>query len=256
MAPSTFASAAAGNVSSSQRDNPSDWYVLSRARGRDLHVPKHATHYAHKRRTIDFHAIRVPDFMLTRSFNRSRRTNGATQTFRRPSGAATTPSAAHSTDPLAHQQPPRYVPPHRNGTVVDTRYTKDQMLDLFKAQQSVDGGLSDGLPDLFVGGWQPDVPNGTSASWGRTEHHRDTQPGPDICWNRDGTNEPMGLIEMDDEEREVCSRSLCANTKSGFRRLTRSSDVLCVGQHAYQAAHNQQGEFASQWSAWSKSVNF
>lgn len=43
----------------------------------------------------------------------------------------------------------------------------------------------------------------TSASWGRSEQSRDSQPAPDICWDRDGTLEPLGLIEMDDEEREV-----------------------------------------------------
>jgi PERQ amino acid-rich with GYF domain-containing protein len=99
---------------------------------------------------------------------------------------------------------PRYVPPHRNGTLTDTRYSKEQLLDLYKAQLSSEGGLRDGLPNLYVGGWQPDLSNGaTSASWGRSEYSRDSQPAPDICWDRDGTVEPLGLIEMDDEEKEV-----------------------------------------------------
>lgn len=107
-------------------------------------------------------------------------------------------------DPSSAQAPPRYVPPHRNGAVADTRYSKDQLLDLFRAQQSSESGLSDGLPGLYVGGWQPDISNGaTSAGWGRTEQSRDGQPGPDICWDRDGTVEPLGLGDMDDEEREV-----------------------------------------------------
>lgn len=112
-------------------------------------------------------------------------------TTQQPEGAATS-------------QPPRYVPPHRNGTHNDTRYSKDQLLDAFRSQQSVDGGLKDGLHGLYVGGWQPDITNGaTSAGWGRAEHSRDAQPAPDICWDRDGSVEPLGLAEMDEEEREV-----------------------------------------------------
>ena len=84
------------------------------------------------------------------------------------------------------------------------RYSKDQLLDFFKAQQSADGGLKDGLTNLYVGGWQPDMANGTSsAGWGRTEHSRDPQPGPDVCWDRDGGIEPLALYDMDDEEKEV-----------------------------------------------------
>ena len=137
--------------------------------------------------------------------NRARR-NGATQTFRRPSGANHLSSINPPSDgPAAAANPsPRYVPPHRNGNVNDTRYSKDQLLDLFKAQAGMDGGLRDGLPNLYVGGWQPDMANGaTAAAWGRSEQARDNQPGPDICWDRHGNVEPLGLTDMDEEEREV-----------------------------------------------------
>lgn len=111
--------------------------------------------------------------------------------------------------PTPSQPPPRYVPPHRNGTLTDTRYSKEQLLDLYKTQQSSDGGLRDGLPSLYIGGWQPDAPNGVSTgSWGRSDTSRDSQPGPDICWDRDGSIEPLGLVEMDDEEKEVGSTTL------------------------------------------------
>ena len=100
--------------------------------------------------------------------------------------------------------PPRYVPPHRNGTLTDTRYSKSQLLDLYRSQQTSDGGLRDGLPSLYVGGWQPDTANGAhSAGWSRNEHNRESQPGPDLCWERDGGVEPLGLTEMDDQEREL-----------------------------------------------------
>jgi len=84
------------------------------------------------------------------------------------------------------------------------RYSKDQLLEFFKSQQGADGGLKDGLNGLYVGGWQPDAATGaSSAGWGRPEHGRDSQPGPDICWDRDGSIEPLALANMDDEEKEV-----------------------------------------------------
>lgn len=84
------------------------------------------------------------------------------------------------------------------------RYSKDQLLDLFRSQQSSEIGLEDGLSDLYVGGWQPDAMNGaTTPGWGRTDHSRETQQGPDVCWDRDGNIDPLGLQDMDEEEREV-----------------------------------------------------
>ncbi|KAK0893030.1 kinesin-like protein [Friedmanniomyces endolithicus] len=113
--------------------------------------------------------------------------------------------------PASAQPPPRYVPPHRNGTgtLGDMRYSKDQLLDFFKTQQGADGSLKDGLNGLYVGGWQPDMATGaSSAGWGRPEHGRDSQPGPDICWDRDGGIEPLAMANMDDEEKELFSTSV------------------------------------------------
>ena len=73
-------------------------------------------------------------------------------------------------------------------------------------QLGVDGGLTDGLSDMYIGGWHPDTANGVgSSSWGRNDQNRENQPGSDVCWDRDGSVEPLGLVEMDDEEREVCA---------------------------------------------------
>lgn len=147
--------------------------------------------------------MRVMEQPLIACAFRPRRTNGATQTFRRPSGATTnTPTTVQQTEPLA-SLPPRYVPPHRNGTLPDTRYGKEQLLDLYKAQQSAEGGLSDGLQGLLMGGFHPDVANGTASGWARVEQSRDSQPGPEACWEKDGSVVPLGLTDMDDDEREV-----------------------------------------------------
>lgn len=86
-----------------------------------------------------------------------------------------------------------------------------------------------------MGGWQPDTANGSaSASWGKGEHSREAQLGPDICWDRDGNTEPMGLIDMDEEEREVWS---CIVTINIGAMLTCRVAVLNVGQHTTQAAY-------------------
>ena len=147
--------------------------------------------------------------MLTISTSRARRPNGATQTFRRTSNAVNTSTAAPQNienlpNPAVSSQPPRYVPPHRNGTVSDPRYSKNQLLDLYRQQQSADESLQEDLQNLYIGGWQPNGQNGApAAGWGRNDASREQPPGPDVCWDDDGTYEPLALTEMDDEEREV-----------------------------------------------------
>ena len=118
--------------------------------------------------------------------------------------------------------------------MTDTRYSKEQLLDLYKVQQSSDGGLRDGLASLYVGGWQPDVPNGVATgSWGRSDNSRDSQSGPDICWDRDGSIEPLGLLEMDDEEKEVWFAKWI---KFAEQRAALTMDIalLVVCQHSPQ----------------------
>jgi PERQ amino acid-rich with GYF domain-containing protein len=42
-------------------------------------------------------------------------------------------------------------------------------------------------------------------AWGKSDSARDAQPSADVCWDSDAGIEPLGLIEMDDEEKEVRS---------------------------------------------------
>jgi hypothetical protein len=152
--------------------------------------------------------LELPAHVLTISTSRARRPNGATQTFRRTSNAVNTSATApQNTEnlpiPAVSSQPPRYVPPHRNGTVNDPRYSKNQLLDLYRLQQT-DDGLQEDLQNLYIGGWQPNGQNGApAAGWGRNDASREQPPGPDVCWDDDGNYEPLALTEMDDEEREV-----------------------------------------------------
>jgi PERQ amino acid-rich with GYF domain-containing protein len=107
-----------------------------------------------------------------------------------------------ATNEVALSQSARYVPPHRNGTASDTRYTKEQLFDLYRSHHP---SLKEGLPNLYIGGWQPDSNNSTSVTWGKSDSARDSQPSADVCWDSDAGTEPLGLLEMDDEEKEVCS---------------------------------------------------
>ena len=171
--------------------------------------------------------------MLTISTSRARRPNGATQTFRRTSNAVNTSTAAPQNtenipNPAVSSQPPRYVPPHRNGTVSDPRYSKNQLLDLYRQQQSADESLQEDLQNLYIGGWQPNGQNGApAAGWGRNDASREQPPGPDVCWDDDGTYEPLALTEMDDEEREVgiYRWSICFNPGHWTNTLTSSSPL-------------------------------
>ncbi|KAH8723650.1 hypothetical protein GQ44DRAFT_740880 [Phaeosphaeriaceae sp. PMI808] len=134
---------------------------------------------------------------------RARRTNGATQTFRRPSHATSlSGSTAHSTsrDVPASSQIPHML----ESTSVDGRFSRDQLTHLFKTQRESDD-LADGLSSLSMGAWDPHATNGVSAtSWGRNnEHGKDVQSGVDQCWDRHGSIEPLSLTDLTDDEREV-----------------------------------------------------
>lgn len=147
-------------------------------------------------------------------FDRARRANGATQTFRRPSHA-TTPSGstnqAHSRDTsgVSASNSGVYVPPHaqtgRNGAPVEGRYPRDQLMDLYR-YQTESGDIRDDLSGLFVNGWEPNMSNGAvSTSWGRRDEHASQgQSGVDSCWDKDGTKYPLSLEDMTEDEKEVC----------------------------------------------------
>ena len=141
------------------------------------------------------------------------RTNGATTTFRRSSGAANLSQRGEANQTNSHPSPSAgsvYVPPHlnsnyqpsfgRNGLSAETRYSKEQLLDIFRAQQDKSAPK---LDDLFIDGWSPHLANGTgNGGWAKIEEHKDLN-GPEICWNYDGNVRPLGLMPMTDEEREV-----------------------------------------------------
>jgi PERQ amino acid-rich with GYF domain-containing protein len=138
--------------------------------------------------------------------------NGATQTFRRPSLAT---NFSHSRD--NHQSSvstptssAAYIPPHlnssyqsRNGSAGDSRYSKEQLLNIYKSQRE-SGTLGKNVEDFFVADWNPhEETPAVNGAWGKREDPKDTPLGPGVCWDREGQFEPLGLTDMNDDEKEV-----------------------------------------------------
>ncbi|KAL1650051.1 kinesin-like protein [Diplodia intermedia] len=196
MAPSTFASAAAGSNSTAnatRNDSTGEWSVHPPlCPPRDICPPTAPPIPAAAVSALSVAGNRAADVP------RARRANGATQTFRRPSHATTLSNAASTNA----SSPGVYVPPHRNGTAAaEIRYPKDSLLSLFR-QVPLDS--TDGLDGLYAGGWEPQSLNGMSGgAWGRShEHGKENPPGPDVCWDREGTMQPLALTDMTEEEKE------------------------------------------------------
>ncbi|EEQ31468.1 GYF domain-containing protein [Microsporum canis CBS 113480] len=158
------------------------------------------------------------DVMNSGEWSRNRM-NGATQTFRRPS-VATNPS--HSRE-NAQQAPSNtsnpsgaaYIPPHLNSNYQsarsgnDSTYSKEQLLNLYKNQRgSKDWGKS--ISGYFMGDWNPRSERPpTNGSWGKQDDSKDNNAaGPEICWDHKGQSEPLGLMDMNDEEKELFSTSV------------------------------------------------
>lgn len=91
---------------------------------------------------------------------------------------------------------------NRNGASTESRYSKDQLLDLFRTQER-DGFSSTNVNNLFVDGWNPGAVNGTNnGGWGKRDDNKEAA-GPDICWDHEGTINPISLQKMSEEEEEV-----------------------------------------------------
>ena len=164
---------------------------------------------------------------------RSRRTNGATQTFRRSSLAASssTPNAREGSTASSNI----YIPPHiassRNGIPAEARYSKDQLLDLLKQQQEAISHAQD-LSALLVGGWDSRGTNSTNHDHSVREGGLNGLPqGVEICWEHSGGIQPLGLIEMTEDEKEVWkSSSVSLIGTNGLAAF------LFIGEFAIEAA--------------------
>lgn len=128
--------------------------------------------------------------------DRTRRVNGtSSSSTRRPSLSTT---LTHPTTPLSSGSSNVYHPPHhynRQGAGANTTYGKEELLNIFKSQES-SGGLGK-VSDLL----ETELNGSGSGGWGRSGD--EAINGVELCWEKDGGLKPIGLDEMTEEEREV-----------------------------------------------------
>ncbi|KAJ6788776.1 hypothetical protein PWT90_06355 [Aphanocladium album] len=135
---------------------------------------------------------------------RDGRSANGTMTFRR---ASTTPigqtmQTAPPTD-LAAQPTSAETTAVSNLEVEPSRYTKDDLLDVFRAQK-----LNEDPSRLFIPGWDPSNINGNSGrGWGKSnENHIPQEPG--ACWDQNGETAPMALQDYSLDEKEAFSTDI------------------------------------------------
>jgi PERQ amino acid-rich with GYF domain-containing protein len=108
--------------------------------------------------------------------------------------SSTTPFAKSSSG----SAPPTEAPPQSSTN--SERYGKNQLLDIFRAQESLEASNRD-VAGLFAPNWNPHS-NGTNGrGWG--VHDSRDNNGPDVCWDNNGSVHPIGLDEMTESEKEV-----------------------------------------------------
>ena len=128
-----------------------------------------------------------------RSANRS--SNG-TLTFRRSS---TTPNAQSSSQGDSALLTPNMETSDQAG---DTRYAKNQILEVYNQHQAPDPPNGD-VNVILDPNWDPVHSNGTSGrGWIRSSDSGDTH-GPYGCWDQNGDQRPIALEAMTDSERLV-----------------------------------------------------
>lgn len=104
-------------------------------------------------------------------------------------------------NPTAETQASQYSTYSTYEHAINARYEKSQLLDIFKAREI--SAFSDrGVSGLFADNWDPGNANGTNGrGWGMHDG-RDTH-GPDVCWDSNGSVQPISLEEMTESERSV-----------------------------------------------------
>lgn len=166
------------------------------------------------RRVID--RIQPPDLIIYVLYRSRSRVNGATQTFRRPSGATnSSQSQSRESNQFASStsQTAPYIPPHlnssfqsttlRNGTINESRYSKEQLLGLYKSQREWDN-WGKNVTDYFMADWNPRDGTPPTSAWGKKDdQQKDNSSGPEICWDHAGQVQPLALVEMNEEEKDV-----------------------------------------------------
>jgi PERQ amino acid-rich with GYF domain-containing protein len=133
--------------------------------------------------------------------NRPRRSNGAILS-RRQSSTPYGQSESTIQTPSAEVQDPQTQPNTSYEASTDTRYSKEALLEIYKASRNSDS-TENSVSRLFTDTWDPGHSNGTNGrGWGKTHDGRENQ-GPNVCWDTNGSVEPISLQDMTDAEKTV-----------------------------------------------------
>ncbi|KAI9807426.1 MAG: hypothetical protein M1833_000171 [Piccolia ochrophora] len=165
-------------------------------------------------------------------WSRSRPNGLGTTTFRRPSHTtATNQSSHHQSGSQNYSSSPSHPSQSsfsRQNHTADHRYSKDLLLNVYKAQKDA-GELGKNLSELFVSGWEPGKSNGAgSASWNRRDDlNKDSNgaSGPDLCWEDNGNVDPLALFEMDETEKEVFLSSVNSPIKPPLQNTNKDQNA-------------------------------
>ncbi|MCJ1400360.1 hypothetical protein MMC11_003565 [Xylographa trunciseda] len=93
-------------------------------------------------------------------------------------------------------------------STTDSRYSREQLLDIFRTQG--DSGILFKSPsEHLIEGWNPNTSTAASnGAWNRRDDHKDGSNGPEICWDYEGSIQPLGLLDVSEEEKELFSISV------------------------------------------------
>lgn len=81
---------------------------------------------------------------------------------------------------------------------VDVRYNKEQMLAIYQSQKE-SNSLNRNLGQLFQASWDVLAKENGSARGEAKEQY----PGPEVCWEGQAHSLPLGMRDMDEEEKSV-----------------------------------------------------
>ncbi|THC92047.1 hypothetical protein EYZ11_008485 [Aspergillus tanneri] len=153
------------------------------------------------------------------------------------SGTTTTPTVGpYTPSQMSSNYPSNAL---RNGAGSETRYSKEQLLELYKAQRD-SGALNKNVADYFVADWNPRPDTSpVNGAWGRREDSKDNPSGPEVCWDHDGHMEPLGLVDMTDDERELFTLSVNSPLKPPPTNASKDNTGTGTGGRKSSVSYSQ-----------------
>ncbi|RPA75710.1 hypothetical protein BJ508DRAFT_417974 [Ascobolus immersus RN42] len=152
----------------------------------------------------------------TSTTNATNTSSTSSSTHRRPSLSTTlTHNHNSSAASLSSSNANVYHPPHHfqnsSSTPTNTqfKYPREQLLSIFKnLEADKSNALNKGVESL-LGEWANSSGGGESGGASTWNRASEEQPqGAEVCWDRDGSQKPIALKEMDEAEKELFSGNI------------------------------------------------